>query len=1256
MSDHAISTFGTGSQLWTLPPDEIARQAVASFRGYVYQIHQTASAWIALPENHELHVEIAEDFSEILRSPERHDEILQATQVKDTRESGSVTLNSTDVLDAIKHLFALQESNPGRTVRLTFLTTSPIGRERKDPLPSGRAGITAWQHINSPNDVEELRAALAKRITDDPLSAFLNASSPDELRSRLLDPLTFACGAGDWKAVESTNRAALVAIRDDVQASLELAERAYDILFAEVCRTLIESPTRMLDRKRFLNCFGKATSIPIPSQTAINWLSQTPSPRIDVAVDEKTLRDFAKALLEVNAPPSISALFVEVPAASRSALQSLAKTDRTLTKPHSMEPGGAPMTISALAGAISGQHLVIGPPGSGKSHSLWHAAAEMLDTSTRIPLLLAIGSFSSWQEVLDSLSEIGNGIDVRQALRHEKVCLFIDGWSEFGEARQVEERAAALRSLRGIKILATGRQANVSDALFETWTLDPIPAALVTRTIRDALPTIPPLDPALVDLLRSPLILSLYIFLGGSSVATAGALLERLHRHLIRDVSETFTQLLAGAVAAMTLSGSRSYARLLHELGSRAGRVGFIEPTRHLERLGTITERSGNVLPIHELYWSWLAGLGFLAEGRLNESILRLDTRESYELAFASGAVPSEDAANASMNTDVVLAGSFESFQAVQIATRPFDQYLILLFNNEHLSVRYRAALAALKSGKPRYLARSLAIISEVFGSGFFPPEMPTVFHPDALFAHRAILFDWLGSPGTEHLIDSIARRGGRDWLPWLQQAMVSGKLQPHSAVAAALACGGDIPDWTVPHLEGLLRTAPWKLQPTADRGVNLSSATWLARSYGVIIDDWLPKNGSGWINVNRVLVSCGNDDVFSDLLTRFSTFSTKAQELLGFAVVSRGEPWVGRFQKAAFTAPGLSQHHELADQFSTDIDDETARYWIGLGYDQLGWRVLVKRHGNAIIPELLRGLPQSFDQLHHIPALVAMTYLDNPPESLANEIWSRVRGAMQPKAMQDVLEAVAKVTPTGVPSIVKFLSDQAGSLPSYHVAQIVRLYTEWRKRTFIQLGVRTAGGELPFVDFALLSVLLGSGDKDFMARGFRYAPDLAVKLVSNSPPTDDRIPSQLLNDIEPLERYEPALFARMISSKTLAKKIPALFSDVFDMMPAEDMNHLATSPYLTLDDILWRISKASNPLHKEIHLSLLKMVLAAPPNLHHFRYVGELLRSYSRDEVRDILGPLVDDPRDSALWLLRQIEIVRRERLINESGQLLDW
>ena len=265
MPDRAITSFGRDNK-WSLPPGEAARQAIAALQGYAYQLHQTAAAWIKLQENEHLYVEVAEDFAHVTGAPDQVDEILRATQVKSTRESGSVTLNSPDVQAAIRQLFALQEANPEREVRLTFLTTSPYGKEKKQPLSNREAGIFAWQVAAAGGDVAALRSALAKRFHDGKLVKFIRESSGEELRRRLLKPLTFVCGAADWEQVELDNRQALVAMRDEVQATANRAERAYEAILAYILRAILRPGERMLDRRQFLSCFADATSIALPSE------------------------------------------------------------------------------------------------------------------------------------------------------------------------------------------------------------------------------------------------------------------------------------------------------------------------------------------------------------------------------------------------------------------------------------------------------------------------------------------------------------------------------------------------------------------------------------------------------------------------------------------------------------------------------------------------------------------------------------------------------------------------------------------------------------------------------------------------------------------------------------------------------------------------------------------------------------------------------------------------------------------------------
>ncbi|KRP89236.1 hypothetical protein AOQ73_26825 [Bradyrhizobium pachyrhizi] len=85
MSDHKITELGTGDQPWAIPEGETARQAIAALRGYVYQIHQTVSAWIGLRGDDVLYLEVAEDYAEVAKSPDRLEEILRAIQIKDTR-------------------------------------------------------------------------------------------------------------------------------------------------------------------------------------------------------------------------------------------------------------------------------------------------------------------------------------------------------------------------------------------------------------------------------------------------------------------------------------------------------------------------------------------------------------------------------------------------------------------------------------------------------------------------------------------------------------------------------------------------------------------------------------------------------------------------------------------------------------------------------------------------------------------------------------------------------------------------------------------------------------------------------------------------------------------------------------------------------------------------------------------------------------------------------------------------------------------
>jgi hypothetical protein len=267
LPDNELSLFSAGGATWNLPQGEQARQAIPALRGYAYQLHQSLAAWIALPAGGTLHLEVAEDYATIASDPGALQEVLTASQVKDTRESGSVTLNSADVLDAVGHLWALQEASPDRVVRLNFLTTSPIAKERINPLANGAAGLEEWRRAARGGPVDAIREALKARLKPPDLLQFVTETDEVGLRERILRPMTWSCGAPGIAEIEADNRSALVELGHELQSTPDLSARAGDILLARILTVIVKTGSlRRVTRGDLLQTFYDAVTLRVPAQ------------------------------------------------------------------------------------------------------------------------------------------------------------------------------------------------------------------------------------------------------------------------------------------------------------------------------------------------------------------------------------------------------------------------------------------------------------------------------------------------------------------------------------------------------------------------------------------------------------------------------------------------------------------------------------------------------------------------------------------------------------------------------------------------------------------------------------------------------------------------------------------------------------------------------------------------------------------------------------------------------------------------------
>jgi len=1243
-----VSFFGDQSRIWSVPPEDVSRQATASLRGYVYQLHASAAAWLALGPDDELYLEVAEDFTELLREQGVVDDVLRATQVKDTRESGAVTLNSPDVLAAIEALYRLRICNPDREARLVFLTTSSIGQERKDALPSGVAGLIAWEAAASGGDVEELRAALLQRRLSEGLRNFVTSSPTEQLRAGLLSPVLFACGAQNWRSLEEGNRRTLVARRNEFKATADMARRSYDAVFRDAIACALGPTPRRLNGTQLQACLERATSIAVPSSFAVGLLGKRDA-RPDTALSIEELHNLAESLIENGTPPSIDLLFPGAKAEARNALADTFSVEPRLTEAISNK-APASASLSDLIGLSEKKHLIVGKPGSGKTHALWHAANGLLKTGTIIPLYLPAGQATGWHDLEEMITETAPGIELSTLFQDPRICVFVDSWSEFAGAMQVGEKRRALRALRSTRLVATAKFADIDDGALKHWTLDLLPPARVVRTVAAATPgeALPP--SSVIDLLRLPLLLAIQV-LSDARSATTGDLLRQFHEHLMRGLPERFTEALAGTVADLSLAGTRSFGRLTDELQTRSARIGITDSTRLLRNLGTILERGGQAVPVHDLYWSWLAGRGLLGDAVAVRAVGPLRTRESYALAIQAGGCAAESDVTATVRDDIVLAAVLDASRGAERPTPALAEEFSRALADHRLAVRNRAAIAALEGDRSELLRPALDVLAELGRSGLYPSEWRQVLRPNILYAQRSTLADWLGSPNSSLVLDAIAEGGGPEWSPWLEQVAAEGRISWVEAAATALGCCGDVPQWVRQHLDTVIATRAWLLRAAAARRGNKALARFIAIEYERLVESVIEPNSSGWIELNRVLVGCGDEDVFGLLLARFPAMRPRAQELLGFAVVERGSPWVARYQRVAL-ATGAPHHYKLAEELSLEIDDETARVWIAAGHDDAGWRVLIARHGEALLHEMLGQLPPSFAGIHHIPALAYMRWLPSAPDMLIDEVWRRLGSPMQPKAMQDVLNATARVYPVGIPHIVRFIVERPNALPAYHLRQALLLYEDWQKRSGIVLGLKTVDGiEHPFPDWIALHGVTSRWEDHFTPEMLALSPDLAIDYVVHH--LDDERAAAVLKAIKGTAAYSAPLLERMLAVPALATLVPQVFADGFDLFPVEALQRCIESGDIDQNSLLYRLASTVNPLHRAVHEELLARALDGSPKLHDLRCVADMLRAYSREEVLHIIDSAPHCREDCWFWFVRSVEMARGERLINEEGAI---
>ncbi|KMT56578.1 hypothetical protein ACR52_06225 [Pseudomonas fildesensis] len=246
-----------------IPQADSARQAVDSLRGYVYQVTAAALAWLDIGERSRIFLEVAEDYATMAGN------VLKAVQVKDTRASTTVTLNTKSVRAAIANFVRLTLENPAIEVHLEYFTTSEIGKELagSTPLPSGEAGLAYWRSTAKSGDLSPLRQLLNSDSFVEPVRTFVRERDDEQLRNDLLRRIHWNCGQPDLAALRREfNQRLIVVARERFQLPASESESVADTLLYSVLEKSIgkNASGRWLTRADLIIAVETCTRVSVP--------------------------------------------------------------------------------------------------------------------------------------------------------------------------------------------------------------------------------------------------------------------------------------------------------------------------------------------------------------------------------------------------------------------------------------------------------------------------------------------------------------------------------------------------------------------------------------------------------------------------------------------------------------------------------------------------------------------------------------------------------------------------------------------------------------------------------------------------------------------------------------------------------------------------------------------------------------------------------------------------------------------------------
>lgn len=239
-----------------IPTGDKAREATDALSGYVYQIYQSALAWIELEPDEYLLLEVAEDYAVVAKNA------LKGVQVK--KSGRRVTINSDEILASIDSFVHLALENTDLQVELHHLTTATVGKERSAVHRVGDTPtLELWRRLAKAGDVEPLRTILGTSRLSKETKDYISALDDSAFREKLLRRIHFECGALDSKFLVRRLRSKLTRLLMERGGLSSQVDGCLSSMVVALLRKASEDKDRFVDRTELEGVLQGATHIAV---------------------------------------------------------------------------------------------------------------------------------------------------------------------------------------------------------------------------------------------------------------------------------------------------------------------------------------------------------------------------------------------------------------------------------------------------------------------------------------------------------------------------------------------------------------------------------------------------------------------------------------------------------------------------------------------------------------------------------------------------------------------------------------------------------------------------------------------------------------------------------------------------------------------------------------------------------------------------------------------------------------------------------